>query len=141
MIFYLASGTILLTLLWVIYLSDISMIKHHIKMEKLDITHIRTMGNLFKQRGSSVTDLYFQITYIVPTKKQPLWVQLLDRIRIHPYIYEYKIDTIIQRTSRYTKIISKNKWFYLQLKNWSETTDHEAGRDAMKYLCWKKDIP
>lgn len=127
--------------LWLMYFSDISMTKFNAKMEKLNVKHAQDMHKLQRMTGTLFPDdERFVITYLTPTKHQPMWAQLSNQIRIYPYIYRYN-NKDDGTPSKYTKTISKNKWFYMQLKNWSETEDSEVALEAMKYLRWKRDIP
>ena len=128
--------------IWLFIFSDINLAKHKARMEKINIDHAQEMMKIQKAAGnllSSIGDPSFTVTYIMPVENQSWWYNLFGKIKIYPYTFNYGgRDT---RSSEYTKIISKNKWFYLQLKNWSETDDREVALKAMKYLCWKRDIP
>ena len=128
--------------IWLFIFSDLNLAKHKARMEKINIDHAKEMMKIQKTAGnllSSIDDPSFTVTYIMPVKNQSWWYNLFGKIKIYPYTFNYGgRDT---QSSEYTKIISKNKWFYLQLKNWSETDDREVALKAMKYLCWKRDIP
>lgn len=128
-------------LLWV----DVNLIKHNKIMEDLNVKHAQDMQKLHQISGNLFQgDNRFIITYLVPTPYQPKWARLFNRIRIYPYVFQYGAGASAGDEgppSKYTKTISKSKWFYMQLKDWSETEDREAAVDAMKYLQWKREIP
>lgn len=134
-------------LIWLMYFGDLSLAKQKEKMEKLSVDHARTMQEIQNSTSRLIPEIEndFIITYLVPAKDQPWWVQLLNKIRIYPYTYTYgfsltgNVDRL--ETSKYTKTISKSKWFYMQLKNWTETHDREAAIEAMQHLDWERDIP
>lgn len=135
--------SMILPLVWLMYFSDTSFIKHNERMEKLNIDHARDMRRLHLLSANLFQDdNRFIITYLVPTPRQPKWARLSNRIRIYPYTFQYAIGDIDEGPpSKYTKTISKNKWFYMQLKNWSETENRESAVNAMEYLQWERDIP
>lgn len=141
--FLLIMISVIAPLLWVMYFGDMSIMKHDKRMEDLNIKHARDMQELHRISGNLFQDENrFIITYLVPTPYQPKWVRLFNRIRIYPYDFQYSTGKKNKGPpSRYTKTISKSKWFYMQLKNWAETENRDAAIDAMKYLRWKRDIP
>lgn len=130
-------------LLWLMYFSDLSFAKHNAKMEEMNVDHARDMQKLHDMSAHLFAsgERDFVITYIVPTRHQPLWVRLFNRIRIYPYTFSYSRDQGDGRVSKYTTTITKSKWFYMQLKNWSETNDRDAAVAAMRHLDWEQDIP
>lgn len=115
------------------------------KVEESNIDFIRSIMKL-KLTAQSVLSDYdrgFEIKYLVPYEDQWPWDTLLGRVRLHLYVYETHTgkDDVMDITSRNSKTISKQKYFYMLLKKQVDTEDREAAIEGLKYLKWYKDIP
>lgn len=135
LIYVVATGVILYGLIDLIFnVSGINK-KHRLAIEGINIKFIHDMKKLHKQSAQygipSVNE--FDLTYLVPC-----WPGLFNKLRgkrrLCLFVHKYDISKPEVDQSCQMLDVSKETYFYMQLKGWVETRNRNKAVKAIRHL-------
>ena len=112
--------------------------RHNNAMEGMTINFIKTMKQLHTaSAGFGIMEDAPDVTYFVPCYPG-LYNKLLGNVKLCLFIHEYRItETLKVEKSRQFLVVSKEQFFFMQLKGWIGTKDREK---AVKAICHLKEM-
>lgn len=116
--------------------------KHNITMESLNINFIHTMQKIHTQSiGVGLNSDAPNVTYFIPCFPG-IYNKLRSNTKLHLFIHEYTVTEELQtEKSRQFLVVSKEQFFFMQLKGWIGTTDRRKAVKAIRYLKEMVSLP
>ena len=141
-IYVIATGAILYGLIDLIFnITGINK-KHNLAIEGININFIKQMKTLHKQTAQygipSISE--FELTYLVPC-----WPGLINRLRgrhrLCLFVHKYNVTKPEVDKSCQMLDVSKETYFYMQLKGWIETENRNKAVKAIRHLKEMVSLP
>ena len=116
--------------------------KHDITMERLTINFIDTMKKLHTaSAGLGIMNDAPDMTYFVQCYPG-IYNKLRGKIKLCLFKHEYSItENVRVDKSRQFLIVSKEQFFFMQLKGWIGTKDRDKAVRAIRYLKEMVSLP
>ena len=116
--------------------------KHNMMIERLNISFISMMEESNKLMSTlSITGMEPSVvTYFVPCWPG-IYNKLRGNIKLYLYTHQYNVTEAKVDKSRQLLVVSKEQFFFMQLKGWVGTTDKKKAVKAIRYLKEMVSLP